>query len=182
MLLKPFVVPFFALTLATQQPSDVDWLDTGIVFAGPVRFERVEDSTHFTLIDGESTVQVKVDTERAFPTTPNTSMSYRWAQKLSTARSASLRIADRRDVAIETTYRRDSLGMVLCVRPAPLERTSKVIYYGIQCVAFDEERRITTAKDGLIFEVNIVVFVPSHSTADTFLSRPRERIYVRLEP
>lgn len=182
MLLKPLVLPFFALTLATQQPSGVDFLDTGIVFTGPVRFEREKDSTtHFMLTVANSSFVIRVDTERAFATA-NTSMSYQWAQKLSAARSASFRIADMREMVPETTIRSDLLDMLLCFRPAPVERTNEYIIYTIQCIAFDEQRRIRNATGGLIYEVDFMVGVPNHSPADTFLSRPRENIYVRLEP
>jgi hypothetical protein len=169
----------------SNAPSDpgADFLDSGIVFRGPVTFDRKNDFTQFTVHDQDASLLLTVDTPRAFTLTPNTSISYQFAQRFTRAQHISVRIADLRDMPIGTTIAPDSLeDVVTCLRPSPVERTRTDILYTLSCFAFDEPRRLRTEAGNLFVELGFAVSVVSGSAAEHFLSRPREKVlYVRLE-
>lgn len=166
-------------------PSDpgADFLDSGIVFRGPVSFDRKKDFTQFTVHDQDAMLLLTLDTPRAFTLTPNTSISYQFAQKFTRAQHISVRIADLRDMPIGTTIAADSLeDVVTCLRPSPVERTKTDMLFTLSCFAFDEPRRLRTDAGHLFVELGFAVSVVSGSAAEQFLSKPREKVlYVRLE-
>jgi hypothetical protein len=169
--------------LVAPDDPGADFLDTGIVFQGPVTIDRVKDFTQFSVHHHDALLMVTLDTPRAFAVTPNSSMSYQFAQRFTRAQNIAVRIADLRDLPIGTIIAADFLDdVVTCLRPTPVERTKTAILYTLDCFAFDESQRIRNDAGNLLIELGVAVSVVSGSAAEHFLSKPREKVlYVRLE-
>ena len=168
--------------VAPDDPG-ADFLDTGIVFQGPVTVDRGKDFTQFTVHDQDALLLLTLDTARALALTPNTSMSYQFARTFMRRQNISVRIADLRDMPIGTIIAANSLeNVVTCLRPSPVERTKTAIVYTLSCFAFEEPRRMRNDAGNLFIELGFAVSVVSGSAAEHFLSKPREKVlYVRLE-
>jgi hypothetical protein len=94
-----------------------------------------------------------------------------------------LRIADTRDLVAATTKRDTAKHIALCSSPKPEERSRILAFFGLNCVAFDEKKRITDDKGTPWIGLIIAVYTPKGSSTDTFLNKKREKgvVYVWLE-
>jgi hypothetical protein len=171
----------FGVSMGQQAPGNgVGILDTGVVIAGSVAPDRYDDNTKFkfTITDPNGSFATILSD------VVNDSLSYDWLQPLVRARRASVRIADTREMSSGTASPDIATHIASCSSSKPEERTNNRIFFGLNCVAFDQRKWSGNDKATPWLDFIIVVSTSKGSFTDTFLNKNQEKggtLYVRLE-
>ncbi|AMY11292.1 hypothetical protein LuPra_04540 [Luteitalea pratensis] len=169
-------------------PTGAEFLATGIVIAGDVEYQIDRKDIDapaiaFTLFgrSGSDTANVRMQQKHA---DANGTVASYWYKKLVAARFASIRIADKADLAGGTMIDTRSIEGLLICSPRPAGRDALGTVYSFQCLNFDTEKWVKNDKGAPISEVDIL-FVVRHSSpndgvfADLLVRK--KLMYFRLE-